>query len=172
MKQIFNKKGAILVMAILLSYTAIVCLVERTVLRVYRAGIAPAAAVEMDGFTITAYCPGKCCNGEWAGLTATGKSIDYYRALDIRIAAVDPSVIPMGSRFTYGGLEYRAVDIGGTIVGRRIDLLMPDHRTADEFGVKREQCIRILEGGMPDTGDSGIFGISHAYEGPETISVQ
>ncbi len=172
MKQMYNKKGAALVATILLVYAGIVCFVETAALRWCGAGSAPAVAAELDGFTITAYCPGACCNGEWAGLTASGKSIGYYRALDIRIAAVDPSVIPMGSRFTYRGLEYRAVDIGGKIVGKRIDLLMPDHHTADEFGVKREQSIVILDGGAPDLADTGVGGISSAYDQPESVSVQ
>ena len=172
MKKMYNKKGAALVVTILLVFTGAVCLLERVALTWCGAGSAPAAGAEMDGFTITAYCPGACCNGEWAGLTSSGKSIGYYRALDIRIAAVDPSVIPMGSRFIYRGLEYRAVDIGGKIVGKRIDLLMPDHRTADEFGVKREQSIVIRDGGAPDHGDSGVGGISSAYDQPDTVSVQ
>ena len=149
---------------ILLAYTGIVCLVEAAVLRGCGAGSAPAVAAEMDGFTITAYCPGKCCNGEWAGLTASGKSIDYYVRRNIRIAAVDPSVIPMGSRFTYRGLEYRAVDIGGKIVGRRIDLLMPDHRTAEDFGVKKEQGIVIINGGTRDAGAGGIVSVYHGQD--------
>ncbi|GEM_PF-1169848 len=172
MKQIYNKKGAILAMTILLAFTGAVCLLEGFVLRWSGTGSAQAAAAEMDGFTITAYCPGACCNGEWAGLTSSGKSINYYLALNIRIAAVDPAVIPMGSRFTYRGLEYRAVDIGGKIVGKRIDLLMPDHRTADEFGVKREQRIVMLDGGAPDLADPGVGEISSAYDQPDTFSVQ
>jgi 3D (Asp-Asp-Asp) domain-containing protein len=172
MKRMYNKKGAALAITILLAYTGIVCLVEGAVLRGCGAGSAPAIAAEMDGFTITAYCPGTCCNGEWAGLTASGKSIGYYLALNIRIAAIDPSVIPMGSRFTYRGLEYRAVDIGGKIVGKRIDLLMPDHRTADEFGVKREQRIVILDGGAPGHDDPGVGGISSAYDQPDAFSIQ
>lgn len=172
MKQMYNKNGVALVITILLLFIGAVCLLEGLALRWCGAGSARSAAVEMDGFTITAYCPGACCNGEWAGLTSSGKSINYYRALNIRIAAVDPAVIPMGSRFTYRGLEYRAVDIGGKIVGKRIDLLMPDHRTADEFGVKREQGIVMLDGGAPDLADPGVGGISSAYDQPDIYSVQ
>lgn len=174
MKHIYNRKGAALVIAIVLSYAGIVYMAENAALRGSGAVtvIAPPAATELDGFTITAYCPGACCNGEWAGLTASGKSIDYYVSRNIRIAAVDPSVVPMGSRFTYRGVEYHAVDIGGMIVGRRIDLLMPDHRTADEFGVKREQRIILFGGGAPDAAGNDASRISSAYDQPDTVSVQ
>jgi 3D (Asp-Asp-Asp) domain-containing protein len=151
MKLTYNKKGAILAMTILLVFTGAVCLLQGLALRgcasAGRIAIRSFAAAELGGFTITAYCPGACCNGEWAGLTASGKSIDYYLARNISIAAVDPSVIPMGSRFCYRGREYRAVDIGGKIKGRKIDLLMPDHPAADRFGVKKDQAIIILDAG-------------------------
>ena len=100
--------------------------------------------IDVYGFTVTAYCPGSCCNGIWAGLTATGRPIDYYRSLKINIAAVDPAVIPMGTLFAYGGKEYLAVDIGGKIRGRKIDLLMPTHPETCIFGVKKDQSIRII----------------------------
>jgi 3D (Asp-Asp-Asp) domain-containing protein len=170
-----NKKGAILVITIILAYTGIVCLLQGVALHGCGAsgrgpGV-PLAGGELGGFTITAYCPGKCCNGEWAGLTASGKSIDYYRARNVRIAAVDPSVIPMGARFTYRGREYHAVDIGGKIRGRRIDLLMPDHRTADDFGVKKDQAIVIMEAGSPAGRGAGAGEISRVYDKITDISV-
>lgn len=168
MKQICNKKGAVLSVAILLLFTGAVCLLEGFALHgcgaAGRGPGVPLAGTELAGFTITAYCPGTCCNGEWAGLTASGKSIDYYRARNVRIAAVDPSVIPMGSRFTYRGREYHAVDIGGKIQGRRIDLLMPDHRTADDFGVKKDQAIVILDAGPPAGKGAGAGEISRVYD--------
>ena len=122
MNQMYNKKGAAIVATILLAFTCVVGLLERAALTGCGAAgnivMNTFAGSELGGFTITAYCPGKCCNGEWAGLTASGKSIDYYASRHIRIAAVDPSVIPMGTRFVYRGIQYSAVDIGGKIKER------------------------------------------------------
>jgi 3D (Asp-Asp-Asp) domain-containing protein len=175
MKQICNKKGAALAVAILLAFTGAVCLLEGLALRwcgpVGRVAMAAFGGSEIEGFTITAYCPGKCCNGEWAGLTATGRSIDYYLARKVRIAAVDPAVIPMGTRFTYRGLEYCAVDIGGTIKGKRIDLLMPDHPAADRFGVKKGQSIVILDAGAPDAGTGEISRVNDNAPGKQIHSI-
>src|SRR3990172_11452156 len=100
-----NKKGALLVMAILLFYIGIISILQTIASRNSTAAVIPdktytfLTRIEMSGFTITAYCPGKCCNGLWAGLTASGKSIEYYRSRKINIAAVDPMVISMGSNF-------------------------------------------------------------------------
>ena len=44
-------------------------------------------------FRITHYCTGSCCNGQWAGVTATGASPNPGVTI-----AVDPRVIPLGSR--------------------------------------------------------------------------
>lgn len=50
--------------------------------------------VFLGEFTLTAYCPGRCCCGKWAsGYTATGTW-----ATEGRTIAVDPKVIPYGSR--------------------------------------------------------------------------
>ena len=50
--------------------------------------------VFLGEFTLTAYCPGRCCCGKWAsGYTATGAL-----ATEGRTIAVDPKVIPYGTR--------------------------------------------------------------------------
>ena len=175
MKHIYNIKGAVMAVTILLAFTCVVGLLERAALTGCGAAghivMSTFAGSELGGFTITAYCPGKCCNGEWAGLTASGKSIDYYVRRKIRIAAVDPSVIPMGTRFVYRGLEYCAVDIGGKIKGRRIDLLMPDHRATDRFGVKKDQAIVILDAGTPATCTGEISRVYDTAPGKHVHSV-
>jgi 3D (Asp-Asp-Asp) domain-containing protein len=146
-----NKKGALLVIAIIAFYIGIITLLQAIAHRNNTAsGIAEITdtyqtRIDISGFTVTAYCPGKCCNGIWAGLTASGKSIEYYKTRKINIAAVDPSVISLGSNFIYGGTVYHAVDIGGKIKGRRIDILLPDHAQTVVFGVKQNQSITIID---------------------------
>ncbi len=148
---IHDNKGALLVTAIILFYFGVVSLLQAVAFRHCRppgaAANAPAGepGLEISGFTITAYCPGSCCNGIWAGRTATGKSIEYYAGRNINIAAVDPAVIPLGTRFAYGGKEYLAVDRGGKIRGKRIDLLVENHAATYQFGARKNQSIMVLQ---------------------------
>jgi 3D (Asp-Asp-Asp) domain-containing protein len=146
-----NKIGAAVVVSILAFYIGIISVLQIAANRnsagtvTGDAGCTGETRVEMTGFTVTAYCPGSCCNGLWAGLTASGKSIEYYRRRMINIAAVDPMVISMGSNFLYQGTVYHAVDVGGKIKGRRIDILLSDHAAANAFGVKKSQSITIID---------------------------
>ena len=84
-------------------------------------------------FTITAYCPGTCCNGSWAGQTATGVPAGPG------VVAVDPDVIPLGSVVAIDGVEYLAADTGSAIKGRKIDVCMSTHAEACAFGVLEKE---------------------------------
>lgn len=93
--------------------------------------------VFLGEFTLTAYCPGRCCCGKWAsGYTATGTM-----ATEGRTIAVDPKVIPYGTRVLLiwpDGTQhsYIAEDCGGCVNGNHIDVLFDDHRAARVFGVQ------------------------------------
>lgn len=93
--------------------------------------------VFLDEFTLTAYCPGRCCCGKWAsGYTATGTW-----ATEGRTIAVDPKVIPYGSRVLLiwpdgTQREYIAEDCGGGVNGNHIDVFFNDHQAARVFGVQ------------------------------------
>ncbi|HUW65849.1 MAG TPA: ubiquitin-like domain-containing protein [Spirochaetia bacterium] len=51
--------------------------------------------------------------------------------------AVDPAVIPLGSRLYVEGYGYgTALDTGGAITGKRIDLFFDTFRETDEWGVR------------------------------------
>jgi 3D (Asp-Asp-Asp) domain-containing protein len=144
-----NNKNASLVIAAVLFYIGGVSILQKMTIRNFqpercKSGAA-LAGIQMNGFTITAYCPGTCCNGVWAGFTASGKSIEYYTGRGINIAAVDPRVIALGSYFVYQETGYLAVDIGSRIKGRRIDIFKPNHTIAKNFGVKKDQSIRLFE---------------------------
>ncbi|MDU2063845.1 MAG: 3D domain-containing protein [Sporomusaceae bacterium] len=74
----------------------------------------------------TAYTP---YDGGGSGITASG--IAARRG----IVAVDPSVIPLGTRLYIPGYGLAlAADTGGAIVGDRIDLCMEDYGSAEGFG--------------------------------------
>lgn len=145
-----NKKGVALIAVIITFYFAVILLLQAYIFHNVPSCRTSAAVrergegVDLHGFTVTSYCPGSCCNGIWAGVTATGKSFGYYRRMNINVAAVDPAVIPLGTLFSYEGRVYRAVDIGSLIRGKRIDLFVNTHRETLDFGVKRNQTIRIL----------------------------
>ena len=80
-----------------------------------------------------AYCPGY--------ITATG--INLYEQPNV--IAVNPSVIPLGTRVSIPGLgEYIAGDTGGAIGGSRIDIHFPTIAAALEWGM-RNITIQILE---------------------------
>ncbi|ARI77341.1 3D domain-containing protein [Halobacillus mangrovi] len=77
----------------------------------------------------TAYCTG--CSG----VTATG--IDLRANPDQKVIAVDPDVIPLGSKVYVEGYGTAiAGDTGGAINGNRIDVFMPNREDALEFGRK------------------------------------
>ena len=65
------------------------------------------------------------------GTTATGIPVGPG------IVAVDPSVIPLGTRMTIPGYgEGVAADTGGAIIGARIDVWVPTEAQAVTWGVR------------------------------------
>lgn len=62
----------------------------------------------------------------------------------MKLIAVDPAVIPLGSRvYVEGYGEAIAGDTGGAIKGHRIDVLMPDKGTSSNWG-RRTVKVTIL----------------------------
>jgi 3D (Asp-Asp-Asp) domain-containing protein len=53
-----------------------------------------------------------------------------------RTIAVDPRMIPLGSKIRFGDRVYTAEDTGETIKGKRIDLYVKNHEQAMRFGKK------------------------------------
>lgn len=81
--------------------------------------------------TATAYGPGVRDNGKWNNLTYMGGTVRKG------VAAVDPSVIPMGSRLWIEGYgEAIAEDQGSAIKGNRIDLAFDDRQQALDYGIQ------------------------------------
>lgn len=84
----------------------------------------------------TAYLP---TDGSSEGLTATGIPATYG------VVAVDPSVIPLGSRVYIPGYgEALAADVGGAIIGYSIDLCMETYAECMNFG-RRTVTVYVLE---------------------------
>lgn len=78
----------------------------------------------------TAYDPGPIsCGPNANGYTATGMKAGYG------VVAVDPRVIPLGTKVYVEGYGYAiAADIGGAIKGNRIDLCYNTYQEAIRFG--------------------------------------
>jgi 3D (Asp-Asp-Asp) domain-containing protein len=74
------------------------------------------------------------CKG-CSGITATG--LNLKKNPSIKAIAVDPKVIPLGSKVYVEGYGYAiAADKGGRIKGNRIDVFMPSKTKALQWGVK------------------------------------
>lgn len=94
-------------------------------------------SMTMEATAYTAECYG--CSG----VTATG--IDLNADRNKKVIAVDPSVIPLGSRVHVEGYgEAIAGDTGGAIKGNRIDLHMPTKGAANNFG-RQSVNITVLD---------------------------
>jgi 3D (Asp-Asp-Asp) domain-containing protein len=91
--------------------------------------------------TVTATAYTASCEG-CSGTTATG--VDLKANPDKKVIAVDPSVIPLGSKVYVEGYGYAtAEDTGGAINGNRIDVFIPTQDAAVAFG-KREVNVKVL----------------------------
>ena len=81
------------------------------------------------------------CEG-CSGTTATG--VDLNANPDAKVIAVDPSVIPLGSKVYVEGYGVAtAADTGGAIKGNRIDVFIPSEQDAINWG-KKQVKVKIL----------------------------
>ncbi|MBQ2696635.1 MAG: DUF348 domain-containing protein [Clostridia bacterium] len=100
---------------------------------------------EVLEFQATAYTALPCCNGSYAGMTASGRKPAYG------VVAVDPRVIPLGTKLYIESLDGSwaygfavAGDTGGAIKGHKIDLFMETHAECNNFG-RRQVRVYVLE---------------------------
>ncbi|MEC5426012.1 ubiquitin-like domain-containing protein [Virgibacillus sp. C22-A2] len=92
-------------------------------------------------YTMTASAYTASCSG-CSGYTATG--INLIANPNMKVIAVDPSVIPLGTKVWVEGYgEAIASDTGGHIVGNRIDIHVPTKAEAYKWGVKKVK-VRII----------------------------
>ena len=81
-------------------------------------------------YKITHYCGGACCNDQWAGVTSTGAPL-----VEGDTIAVDPTIIPYGTKVIINGHIFTASDCGGAIKGNHIDVFVNDHNRGNNLGV-------------------------------------
>ena len=103
-------------------------------------GVARAESVQISsGATRTAAAPSVVSGPQTLTVTATGYSLPGHTATGMPVgpgvAAVDPSVIPMGTRMTIPGYgEAVAADTGSAVQGYMVDLWFPNSADALAWG--------------------------------------
>lgn len=95
---------------------------------------------------VTAYCAcKKCCGSRAQGLTASGRKITYNGG---HFVAADLKVFPFGTKLIVPGYAdgkpVEVIDRGGAIRGNHIDIFMPTHQNAVEWGKRRLQ-VTVLD---------------------------
>lgn len=90
--------------------------------------------------TATAYTP--YCNG-CSGFSATG--INLRASSDLKVIAVDPDIIPLGTKVWVEGYGYAiAGDTGGSIKGNKIDVLVQTKSEAYKWG-RKKVLVKVLD---------------------------
>ncbi len=89
---------------------------------------------EVKEFTVSATAYTAYCNG-CSGITKTG--INLRENSDLKVIAVDPNVIKLGTKVHVEGYGYAiAGDTGGAIKGNKIDVFIPTKSEAYKWGRK------------------------------------
>lgn len=82
-------------------------------------------------FKTTGYCPCRSCSSGWGALTSTGTVASANHTI-----AVDPRVIPYGTKVMINGVIYTAEDKGGGVNGKHVDIFYNTHGEARMQGVQ------------------------------------
>lgn len=103
---------------------------------------------EWSTYVMTHY--GADCNG-CSGFTAEGIDVrNTTKYMGYRVLAVDRKVVPLGSivEINDNGKIYEAIaiDTGGAIKGKKLDLLVSSEKESDRFGVKQIKLKVVREG--------------------------
>ncbi|WP_301107924.1 3D domain-containing protein [Sporosarcina sp.] len=93
-------------------------------------------------FTVSATAYTAHCNG-CTGVTKTG--LNLRKNPDLKVIAVDPSIIKLGTKVHVEGYGYAiAGDIGSAIKGNKIDVFIPNKTRAYQWG-RKNVTIKILD---------------------------
>lgn len=94
--------------------------------------------VPLGTFTTTAYCPCYKCSEGWGRQTSTGATATAGHTV-----AVDPKVIPYGTKVMIDGIVYTAEDCGGGVKGNHIDIFYDTHSETVKHGVQNKDVYLI-----------------------------
>ena len=90
-------------------------------------------------FRTTGYCPCKQCSEGWGRRTSTGSIATSGHTI-----AVDPRVIPYGSKVMIGGVIYTAEDRGGGVKGNHVDIFFDTHAQTRQHGKQTQEVFLVL----------------------------
>lgn len=96
----------------------------------------------LGSFRLSFYCTcEKCCGAYATGLTKSGTTVTEGRTI-----AVDPKVIPLGSRVYIDGYGvFIAEDVGSAIKKNKIDIAVGNHEQALKLGID-EATVYLVAG--------------------------
>lgn len=99
----------------------------------------------------TIYVVGTAYTNHDAGMNGKGITATGTNTVQGRTVAVDPSVIPLGSKLHITSASYPAIngyyvaeDTGGAIKGNKMDIFFNSPSQAKQFGVRHDLVVRIL----------------------------
>lgn len=102
----------------------------------------PPKEISLGKFKITHYCNCSICCGKYAGmgLTASGAKLQAGTTI-----AVDPKVIPYGTKIIINEHTYIAQDCGGGVKGNHIDIYCSSHKEALANGTYTVEVFKVNE---------------------------
>ena len=89
---------------------------------------------DLGNFTITYYCACEICCNKADGITATGTPV-----IEGQTIAVDPSVIPYGTKVIIGGHVFTAEDYDTSGKEKHISIYVNEHETAQKLNEKKAE---------------------------------
>jgi len=89
-------------------------------------------------FRTTGYCPCYQCSEGWGRHTSTGAIAKSNHTI-----AVDPRVIPYGTRVMVNGVIYTAEDRGGGVKGNHIDIFFDTHAQTRQHGSRYQEVFLV-----------------------------
>lgn len=89
-------------------------------------------------FRTTGYCPCYQCSEGWGRRTSTGTVAKSNHTI-----AVDPRVIPYGSKIMLNGVIYTAEDRGGGVKGNHIDIFYDTHLQTRQHGSQQQEIFLV-----------------------------
>ena len=96
------------------------------------------ALIPLGVFKTTAYCPCRACSEGWGRHTCTGAIATAGHTI-----AVDPRVIPYGSKVMINGVVYTAEDRGGAVKGNHIDIFFNTHAETRQHGTQNAEVYLV-----------------------------
>ena len=90
-------------------------------------------------FRTTGYCPCRKCCGKYGGKSTSTGAVPRSN----HTIAVDPKVIPYGTKLMINGIIYTAEDCGGAVKGKHVDIFYDTHAQASSHGSRSMEVFLV-----------------------------